>query len=182
MVRKTDKVCKKLVSEQRFYEGLIGELPENGVFVFGSNPEGRHGAGTARIALLKFGAIYGQGRGLQGKSYGLVTKNLTPKYVEKSTGILYHRHGRCSLSREMIWDNIKELYDFALDNLDKDFYIAFTISEMALLNGYRSEDMAQMFINADDGNIPDNIIFSDTYKVKFRKKWNYKFTKKALDK
>jgi len=45
------------------------------IFVFGSNLAGRHGAGDALIAQRKHGAIYGQGEGLQGRSYGLPTKN-----------------------------------------------------------------------------------------------------------
>ena len=53
----------------------ITQLEPNYVFVFGSNPEGRHGAGAAKAAL-KFGAKYGIGRGLQGQTYALVTKNL----------------------------------------------------------------------------------------------------------
>jgi hypothetical protein len=42
-------------------------LPENNVvFVFGSNTEGRHGAGAAKVAKDKFGAKYGQAKGMQG--------------------------------------------------------------------------------------------------------------------
>ena len=48
------------------YKGLIGSLEEHQVFVFGSNPEGRHGAGTAKIVLDHYGAKYGVGRGLHG--------------------------------------------------------------------------------------------------------------------
>lgn len=48
-------------------------LAANGVFVFGSNLAGRHGAGAAKTALMQFGAIYGQGIGLQGRSYALPT-------------------------------------------------------------------------------------------------------------
>lgn len=44
------------------------------IFVFGSNLAGRHGAGAARFALKHHGAIYGQGEGLQGRSYALPTK------------------------------------------------------------------------------------------------------------
>lgn len=46
------------------------------IFVFGSNTEGRHGAGAALTAVTKYGAIYGQARGLQGNSYAIVTKDL----------------------------------------------------------------------------------------------------------
>lgn len=45
------------------------------IFVFGSNLAGRHGAGAALHAVQKCGAIYGQGVGLQGKSYGIPTKD-----------------------------------------------------------------------------------------------------------
>jgi hypothetical protein len=45
------------------------------IYVFGSNLAGRHGKGDALIARQRYGAVYGQGEGLQGSSYGLPTKN-----------------------------------------------------------------------------------------------------------
>ena len=51
----------------------ITELKPNEVFVFGSNLGGYHGGGAARIALEKFGAVWGQGIGLQGQSYAIPT-------------------------------------------------------------------------------------------------------------
>lgn len=45
------------------------------IFVFGSNLAGRHGKGAALEALEKHGAVYGQGIGLQGCSYGIPTKD-----------------------------------------------------------------------------------------------------------
>lgn len=45
------------------------------IFVFGSNLAGRHGAGAAKWALENKGAIYGQGIGMQGDSYGIPTKD-----------------------------------------------------------------------------------------------------------
>lgn len=51
----------------------IDSLEPNEVFVFGSNLEGIHGGGAALAAWLKFGAIWGQGVGLQGQSYGIPT-------------------------------------------------------------------------------------------------------------
>lgn len=44
------------------------------IFVFGSNLSGFHGA-SLRFARRNHGAIYGQGVGLHGTSYGLPTKN-----------------------------------------------------------------------------------------------------------
>lgn len=45
------------------------------IFVFGSNLAGRHGKGSALYARHKFEAIYGQGEGLQGRSYAIPTKD-----------------------------------------------------------------------------------------------------------
>jgi len=50
----------------------------NTIFVFGSNREGRHGKGAALTAKTKYGAIYGQPEGIQGRSYAIVTKELRP--------------------------------------------------------------------------------------------------------
>lgn len=51
----------------------ITELRENEIFVFGSNLAGAHGGGAALLAYRKFGAVWGQGVGLQGQSYGIPT-------------------------------------------------------------------------------------------------------------
>lgn len=51
----------------------ISELGPNDIFVFGSNLAGRHHGGAARTALNRFGAIMGQGVGLQGQSYAIPT-------------------------------------------------------------------------------------------------------------
>lgn len=55
-------------------EGMITALDPGEVFVFGSNLAGRHGMGAARQAL-KWGAVYGFGRGMYGQTYALPTKD-----------------------------------------------------------------------------------------------------------
>ena len=52
---------------------FITELAPNEIFVFGSNLEGRHAGGAARIAVEKFGAVWGQGVGAQGQCYAIPT-------------------------------------------------------------------------------------------------------------
>jgi hypothetical protein len=52
---------------------FITELRPDEVFVFGSNLAGSHGGGAAYVAWRKFGAIMGQGVGLQGQSYAIPT-------------------------------------------------------------------------------------------------------------
>lgn len=61
------------MEQKRVTPERITELGENEVFVFGSNLAGAHGGGAALLAYRKFGAICGQGVGLQGKSYGIPT-------------------------------------------------------------------------------------------------------------
>ena len=58
---------------RRFTPYNVRTLAENEIFVFGSNLQGMHGGGAARAAYDNFGAIWGQGVGLQGKSYAIPT-------------------------------------------------------------------------------------------------------------
>ncbi len=51
----------------------ISALNPGEIFVFGSNLAGAHGGGAAHIACQRFGAIWGQGVGLQGLSYAIPT-------------------------------------------------------------------------------------------------------------
>ena len=120
----------------------------NTIFVFGSNPEGRHGAGAAKVAREQFGAIYGQGEGLQGNAYALPTKDLR---VTENNGLR-------SISEAQIIENIKKLYETARQNPDKQFKIAYRNTDTASLNGYTGLEMIDMFLKA--GSIPSNIVFS----------------------
>ena len=56
-----------------FTPDRIAELKDNEIFVFGSNLAGVHGGGAAWLAYQRFGAVWGQGVGLQGRSYGIPT-------------------------------------------------------------------------------------------------------------
>lgn len=51
----------------------ITTLGHRDIFVFGSNLSGHHIGGAARVALHRFGAVWGQGEGLQGNSYAIPT-------------------------------------------------------------------------------------------------------------
>lgn len=58
---------------REFTPERITALKPNEIFVFGSNLAGSHGGGAAWIAYQRFGAIMGQGVGLQGQSYAIPT-------------------------------------------------------------------------------------------------------------
>ena len=51
----------------------ITHLEPDEIFVFGSNLQGMHAGGAARIAYNKFGARWGQVVGIQGQSYAIPT-------------------------------------------------------------------------------------------------------------
>ena len=58
---------------QRVTPGRVLSLNPNEIFVFGSNSSGFHAGGAAATAMHKFGAVWGQGEGLQGQSYAIPT-------------------------------------------------------------------------------------------------------------
>ncbi|MCL2329089.1 MAG: hypothetical protein FWC39_11340 [Bacteroidetes bacterium] len=60
------------MNTKRISQKWITNLEENEIFVFGSNLSGFHGGGAAALAM-KWGAIWGQGVGLQGKTYAIPT-------------------------------------------------------------------------------------------------------------
>ena len=62
-----------MIYNRKFTPERIVSLAENEIFVFGSNLAGAHGGGAARIAYDKFGAVWGNGVGIQGQSYAIPT-------------------------------------------------------------------------------------------------------------
>ena len=157
----------------KFYHGIIKKLLKNEVFVFGSNLHGFHGAGAAGYASFGISGnhwrefnyadkpngwkgmwnVKGIGKGFQegteGKSYALAT--VTRAGAKKS------------LTLDQIANNIMELYLFATEHPELNFYIAYS-NDGRSLNGYTSREIVSCFKRS---NIPDNIFFSDTLKEMF---------------
>lgn len=134
----------------KYYIGNI-KPKDDVIFVFGSNPEGRHGAGAAKVARQLFGAVYGQGEGLQGNSYALPTKDLRIK----------ENNGFRSIKPETITESIRSLYACAKEHSDKKFCIAYRNTYDRSLNGYTGIEMIRMFLDA--GPIPENIFISEEW-------------------
>lgn len=65
-------VCDTPLNE-RYTPDNITILGRRDIFVFGSNLAGHHAGGAARVAMDRFGAVWGQGEGLQGNSYAIPT-------------------------------------------------------------------------------------------------------------
>ena len=70
----------------RFTPEIIENLQQDEVFVFGSNINGQHCSGAARMAHERFGAVWGKGVGIQGNSYAIPTMqgdlNILRLYVD----------------------------------------------------------------------------------------------------
>lgn len=131
---------------RKTYTGLIEKLEANQIFVFGSNTEGRHGAGAAAVAAKLFGAKYGQAKGPQGRSYAICTKDLT-----------YDKHP--SVSKKFIIDQIKDLYFYAEKHPKLEFFIAYSGRGLNL-SYFTPEEMAAMFARP---SIPGNIVFEKDF-------------------
>lgn len=111
---------------KRVTPDYISDLKENEIFVFGSNLEGEHGGGAARTAREKFGAIWGQGTGLQGQSYGIPTM-----------------HGGV----EEIQPHVDEFIDFAMAHPELIFLVTRVGCGIA---GFHDSEIAPLFARAKD--------------------------------
>ena len=60
----------------------ITKLQPDEIFVFGSNLAGMHGGGAARLAYQRFGAVWGQGDGLQGQSYSITNMQAAVETIQ----------------------------------------------------------------------------------------------------
>ncbi|MDE6118156.1 MAG: hypothetical protein K2J65_04245 [Duncaniella sp.] len=78
---------------RKFTPENITSLGPDEVFVFGSNLRGLHGGGAAKVAFQRFGAVMGQGEGMQGQSYAIPTmqggvETIRP-YVDRFIDLAY---------------------------------------------------------------------------------------------
>lgn len=111
----------------RYSPTNIISLKDNEIFVFGSNLSGFHGGGAAKLALDKFGAVYGNGSGLQGKSYAIPTKDF---FIRRT------------LSLKEIEPYVFDFYNFAKNNKELTFLVTLIGCGLA---GYTPKDIAYMF-------------------------------------
>lgn len=110
----------------RISSDKITELKDNEIFVFGSNLEGRHGGGAALLAYRKWGAVWGQGVGLQGQCYGIPTMHGGP---------------------EKIKPYVDEFIEFARNHKE----LNFLVTEIGCgIAGFSPEDIAPLFAEAID--------------------------------
>lgn len=115
--------------EARTTPNNIIKLAENEVFVFGSNLSGRHGKGAAKTAL-GWGAKWGQATGLQGRTYGIPTKDSDVSKTLNLSHIQLH---------------VNEFIDFAIINPQ----LKFLVTEIGCgLAGLKPKDVAPMFKRA----------------------------------
>ena len=120
-----------------FTPGFIKSLKADEIFVFGSNLAGAHGGGAARIAVEDFGAIWGQGVGLQGQSYAIPTMQ---------GGV------------ETIKPYVDEFIAFAKQHRELFFYVTRIGCGIA---GFRDEEIAPWFAKAkelENGALPESFV------------------------
>lgn len=124
----------------------INELKDNEIFVFGSNLAGCHGGGAARWAYENFGAIWGQGVGLQGKNYAIPTMQ---------GGV------------ETIKPYVDEFYRFAYQHKEYKFLVTRIGCGIA---GFTPEEIAPLFVNAVELN---NVVLPKDFVGIIREKFDW---------
>lgn len=112
------------MSQKRTTPNHIDKLQPGEIFVFGSNLLGMHAGGAARAAYYKFGAVMGQGVGLQGQSYAIPTMQ---------GGV------------ETIKPYVDEFIDFARQHPELTFLVTRIGCGIA---GFRDEEIAPLFAEA----------------------------------
>lgn len=112
------------IDSKRITPEVITTLKKGEIFVFGSNIHGMHAGGAARSAMQHFGAIWGQGVGIQGSSYAIPTMK---------GGI--HR----------IQPYVDEFIIFANDHPELFFYVTRIGCGIA---GFKDEEIAPLFHRA----------------------------------
>ena len=127
--------------EKRFTPDNIQELKENKIFVFGSNMNGNHAGGAARLAVEKFGAIMGQAEGIQGQSYAIPTLD---EDMEKVT-------------EEDLINYLGNLRHFANEHPEKEFLLTAIGTGIA---GFDTNYMAYMVLRA---NLPGNVTIPEEF-------------------
>ena len=123
---------------REFTSETITELKPNEVFVFGSNLYGHHAGGAARYAMNHFGAIWGQGVGMQGQSYAIPTMQ---------GGV------------ETIKPYVDEFISFAVAHPELTFLVTRIGCGIA---GFRDEEIAPLFASAIE--VP-NIILPESFVI-----------------
>lgn len=103
----------------------IDHLKDNQVFVFGSNSEGNHNGGAAQAAVKRFGAIMGQGEGIQGQSYAIPTMD----------------------GLEALAQHIRTFIIYAKEHPEKTFLVTRIGCGIA---GYKVSEVAPLFVGAVD--------------------------------
>lgn len=107
----------------------INSLAENQIFVFGSNLSGRHGKGAAKTAL-GWGAKWGQAKGLQGRTYGIPTKD-------------------ASIRRTLTIEEIKPFVDEFIEFAKANEKLIFLVTEIGCgLAGLKPKEVAPLFKEA----------------------------------
>lgn len=114
------------VTVDRITPENITSIAENEVFVFGSNLSGRHGKGAAKTAL-GWGAKWGQADGIQGKTYGIPTKD-------------------AAIKRTLRIDEIKPFVDDFIEWAKHHTVNTFYVTEIGCgLAGYKPKEIAPLF-------------------------------------
>jgi hypothetical protein len=177
LLRHLDLTHKPQIPMRGTYKGYITKLSKNEVFVFGSNLDGFHGAGSAGYASFGVAGNHWREYRYDEKPAGWCGKwnvkgcaegfQCGTEACSYALPTVTKAGAKRSLSINQIKLNISKFYDWARSHPQTNFLVA-QENKMGL-NGYTPEEMAEAFSSAA---IPENVIFEE----KFAKLLKYETT------
>lgn len=111
------------------------------IFVFGSNPQGRHKKGAALHAAKYHGAIYGQSEGLQGNSYAIITKELRKDFPK--------------ITLKIVKEGVDRFLEFAKEHPEMEFNVTPIGCGLA---GFKPNQIKKLFLST-----PPNVFIPEEF-------------------
>jgi hypothetical protein len=134
----------------------LAKLPDDGVFVFGSNTDGEHCGGAALVALKRFGAVNGQAEGPQGRSYATPTMGYWDSFSYGTTEVLRYK---IRISFDELVAACDRFVLYTSQHPELRFYVTKVGCGIA---GWKVDEVAQAFAVALGSflvPLPDNIVW-----------------------
>lgn len=142
----------------KFTPENIGRLPDDGVFVFGSNTDGDHCGGAALTALKRFGAVNGVAEGPQGQSYAIPTMEYV-QWTNEDDGTVLPSYQKIRIPEQQLVEACDRFILYTSQHPELTFYVTKIGCGIA---GWRVEEVARAFATALASflvPLPNNIVW-----------------------
>jgi hypothetical protein len=128
----------------QFTPDVIETLKDNEIFVFGSNENGAHRGGAARMAFERFGAEWGVAVGRSGQTYAIPTLDRDMRRVEP----------------EMLYIHFEDFIEYVVTHPELTFYLTKVGCGIA---GWNPAEVKKLLWEAVGETLPPNLIIPEIF-------------------